>query len=111
MEMGKKLFKMGKEYDEENLVDEEELMGIFPEDILENMKAKLKEFTQLSPRLYEKRDLINKRVDRNQEKIKEIDEMIPKLQDKKNSLEQDQKDLKNELDTIEEIEGILEKIK
>ena len=74
------------------------------------MKAKLKEFTQLAPRLDEKRDLINKKIDRNQEKIKEIDDMIPKLQDKKNNLEIDQKDLKNELEVIEEIEDILQKI-
>jgi len=105
---GIKLLK--KEEMKKDKQEEERLGEIDVLEILERLKDELKEFSRLLPTLDEKRELLEKHVNKEREKIAEIESLIPKLQEKKRSLEEGIKLKQEEISKIDEIKLILQKI-
>ena len=102
---------VGKKKQDEDSTDksskEERTLGIFPLDILKNLRNDLKNYVGLLPKLEEKKDVFEKEIDEMQAELVKTDEMLTKMATRKKQLEEDIKAKEIELKAIEDINGIL----
>ena len=77
--------------------------GVSPPDILMNLKARIKEFEDILPKINEQKKMLEKDYNYYNDKLNELNEILPKIQEKKNKLEQNIQKVLNDMHIIDEI--------